>query len=88
MPAMFLINDHDYLLFALSLHRDFVGKYYPVIKSSNPHLPVLIRECSGVSPRIWARLDHGRESSLEAGDKSPDNIWKELLALVQPEKGT
>lgn len=79
MSQMFTVLLIDY-------DREFVNKFYPTIKSSNPQLPVLIRECSSVSPRIWARFEHGRESSLEARDKSPDDVWKELLALVQPAK--
>jgi NADH dehydrogenase (ubiquinone) 1 alpha subcomplex subunit 2 len=63
-----------------------VNKFYPTIKSSNPSLPILIRECSGVNPRIWLRFDHGRETSVEAQGKNPDDVWKELLSLAQPEK--
>lgn len=35
--------------------RDFIEKYYVSIKQQNPKFPILIRECSGVQPRLWAR---------------------------------
>lgn len=63
-----------------------MNKFYPLIKKSNPQLPILVRECSGVPPRIWARFEYGRESSLEASDKMPDEVYKELVDLVQPTK--
>lgn len=63
-----------------------MNRFYPVLKSSNPNLPILVRECSGVPPRIWARFEYGRESSLEASDKMPDQVFDELVKLVQPEK--
>ncbi|KAL5214130.1 hypothetical protein ABZP36_003282 [Zizania latifolia] len=41
--------------------REFVKKNYGHIKARNPSLPVLIRECSGVKPQLWARYDMGVE---------------------------
>lgn len=35
--------------------REFVNKHYVQIKQANPKTPILIRECSGVQPRLWAR---------------------------------
>ncbi len=35
--------------------REFVTKHYGAVKASNPRLPVLVRECSGITPRVWAR---------------------------------
>ncbi|XP_044332362.1 NADH dehydrogenase [ubiquinone] 1 alpha subcomplex subunit 2 isoform X2 [Aegilops tauschii subsp. strangulata] len=40
--------------------REFVKKNYGDIKTRNPTLPVLIRECSGVQPQLWARYDEER----------------------------
>uniref|UniRef100_A0A0L8IAK0 NADH dehydrogenase [ubiquinone] 1 alpha subcomplex subunit 2 n=1 Tax=Octopus bimaculoides TaxID=37653 RepID=A0A0L8IAK0_OCTBM len=44
--------------------RDFIEQHYVAIKQQNPHLPILIRECNGIQPKIFARFDYGRESSL------------------------
>ena len=35
--------------------REFVEKNYKELKTLNPKLPILIRECSGVEPQLWAR---------------------------------
>ena len=35
------------------------------LKLKNPALPILIRECSGVSPKIWARYSKNIEWRLE-----------------------
>ncbi|XP_006891284.1 PREDICTED: NADH dehydrogenase [ubiquinone] 1 alpha subcomplex subunit 2 [Elephantulus edwardii] len=35
--------------------RDFIEKKYVELKKANPDLPILIRECSDVQPKLWAR---------------------------------
>ncbi|CAN1333929.1 NADH dehydrogenase [ubiquinone] 1 alpha subcomplex subunit 2 [Linum perenne] len=35
--------------------RAFVEKNYKDLKKLNPKLPILIRECRGVEPQLWAR---------------------------------
>lgn len=35
--------------------REFVEQHYVALKQANPGFPILIRECSGVRPRLWAR---------------------------------
>jgi len=35
--------------------RAFVEKNYKELKALNPKLPILIRECHGVEPQLWAR---------------------------------
>ncbi|GKB14498.1 NADH dehydrogenase [ubiquinone] 1 alpha subcomplex subunit 2-like protein [Tanacetum coccineum] len=35
--------------------RAFVEKNYKDLKKANPKLPILIRECSGTEPQLWAR---------------------------------
>lgn len=45
-----LLHNHWILNF-----RDFINKHYVQIKQGNPKTPILIRECSGVQPRLWAR---------------------------------
>ncbi|KAL3223647.1 hypothetical protein MRX96_027234 [Rhipicephalus microplus] len=42
--------------------REFVMKHYRSVKNSNPNLPILIRECSGVQPKVYARYEFGKES--------------------------
>uniref|UniRef100_A0A9L0S517 NADH dehydrogenase [ubiquinone] 1 alpha subcomplex subunit 2 n=4 Tax=Equus TaxID=9789 RepID=A0A9L0S517_HORSE len=51
--------------------RDFIEKRYVELKKANPDLPILIRECSDVQPKLWARYVTGcfvsRVTSVEAG---------------------
>ena len=35
--------------------RDFLEKYYIGIKKENPQIPILVRECSGIQPKMYAR---------------------------------
>ncbi|CAL9132045.1 unnamed protein product, partial [Musa textilis] len=34
---------------------EFIYKNYKDLKTLNPKLPILIRECRGVEPQLWAR---------------------------------
>lgn len=36
--------------------RAFIEKHYVNIKKCNPAFPILIRECAGVKPALWARF--------------------------------
>lgn len=38
-----------------SFPRDFIEQHYVTLKKANPDFPILIRECSGVQPKLWAR---------------------------------
>ena len=35
------------------------------MKRNNPETPILIREASGIAPRVWARYEWGREVVAE-----------------------
>ena len=48
---------HLYNYFFFFWNRDFLGKYYVGLKKENPKFPFLVRECSGIQPKIYAR--HG-----------------------------
>ncbi|XP_070712153.1 NADH dehydrogenase [ubiquinone] 1 alpha subcomplex subunit 2 [Pempheris klunzingeri] len=63
--------------------RDFVEQHYVSLKKSNPDFPILIRECSGVPARIWARHDFGKESSVSVDNMSADQVAASLQTLVQ-----
>ncbi len=58
--------------------REFVEKHYVPIKKSNPQFPILIRECSGIQPKLWARYGYGREESFDIANKS----GKEILDVI------
>ena len=62
--------------------RNFVEQYYVTIKRNNPDLPILVRECSGVQPKLIARFDHGVEENVNLSDKNADEVVASLEALV------
>lgn len=54
--------------------RQFIGKNYSGIKKNNPDLPILIRECTGVEPKIWFRFEFGKEVSVPLTGMNSDQI--------------
>ncbi|XP_035680709.1 NADH dehydrogenase [ubiquinone] 1 alpha subcomplex subunit 2-like [Branchiostoma floridae] len=63
--------------------RDFVENHYVDLKKSNPQFPFLIRECSGVEPKVWARYEFGRERNLPLSNMSSDQVAKALQMLAE-----
>ncbi|KAM4726671.1 NADH dehydrogenase [ubiquinone] 1 alpha subcomplex subunit 2 [Anableps anableps] len=63
--------------------RDFVEQHYVTLKKANPDFPILIRECSGVQARLWARYDFGKERSVSVENISADQVAAALHTLAQ-----
>jgi NADH dehydrogenase (ubiquinone) 1 alpha subcomplex subunit 2 len=63
--------------------RNFIGKHYVQLKKENPSTPVLVRECSGVQPKLWARYDFGRETSLPLSDYNDEQVLKAVEKLAK-----
>ncbi|XP_049800820.1 NADH dehydrogenase [ubiquinone] 1 alpha subcomplex subunit 2 [Schistocerca nitens] len=63
--------------------RDFVENYYVGLKNSNPKFPILIRECSGVQPRLYARYEFGKESCVSLTNLKAEDIIKQIEQLAQ-----
>ncbi|XP_038906356.1 NADH dehydrogenase [ubiquinone] 1 alpha subcomplex subunit 2 [Benincasa hispida] len=63
--------------------RGFVEKNYKDLKTLNPKFPILIRECSGVEPQLWARYDMGVERVARLEGLSEAQISKALEDLVK-----
>lgn len=42
-------------LISYDIYRQFIDKYYVQLKKANPQFPILVRECSGVEPKVFAR---------------------------------
>ncbi|VDP08751.1 unnamed protein product [Soboliphyme baturini] len=59
--------------------REFISKYYVDIKKNNPDLPILVRECDGISPKIWARFEYGKEKSMSVADVNSEQIFDMVL---------
>ncbi|XP_008187106.1 NADH dehydrogenase [ubiquinone] 1 alpha subcomplex subunit 2 [Acyrthosiphon pisum] len=63
--------------------RQFIEKYYIPMKKANPKFPILVRECSGVEPKVFARFEFGQERSEQLSDQSADNVLKKIEGLVK-----
>lgn len=50
-------------LCADAMIRSFLKRAYPTMKKNNPNTPILIREATGTSPKVWARYGYGKEKS-------------------------
>ncbi|PSS17719.1 NADH dehydrogenase [ubiquinone] 1 alpha subcomplex subunit like [Actinidia chinensis var. chinensis] len=68
---------------ASSSARSFVQKNYKDLKTLNPKLPILIRECSGTEPQMWARYDMGVERGIRLEGMTEPQILKALEDLVK-----
>ncbi|XP_026881903.1 NADH dehydrogenase [ubiquinone] 1 alpha subcomplex subunit 2 [Electrophorus electricus] len=62
--------------------RDFVEKQYVTLKKANPEFPILIRECSGVQPKLWARYAFGKEQSVALDNMSAEQVARALEKLA------
>ncbi|KAL9108032.1 MAG: hypothetical protein Q9227_007138 [Pyrenula ochraceoflavens] len=40
--------------------RNFLKRAYPIMKRSNPQTPIMIREATGIEPKVWARYEDGQ----------------------------
>ncbi|XP_017770896.1 PREDICTED: NADH dehydrogenase [ubiquinone] 1 alpha subcomplex subunit 2 [Nicrophorus vespilloides] len=63
--------------------RSFIEKYYVDLKSANPKFPILIRECSGVQPRLWARYEMGKENSVSLSNLKPEDVLKQVETIAR-----
>ncbi|MBA0873875.1 hypothetical protein Goshw_008575, partial [Gossypium schwendimanii] len=63
--------------------RSFVEKNYKDLKTLNPKLPILIRECRGIEPQMWARYDMGVEKGIRLEGLSEPQILKALEDLAK-----
>ncbi|KAH8378123.1 hypothetical protein KR093_009412 [Drosophila rubida] len=61
--------------------RKYVERFYPNLKKSNPNLPILVRECAGVKPKLWARYENGKEVSMSLANQAAPDIQKQLEAV-------
>ncbi|KOB76228.1 NADH-ubiquinone oxidoreductase B8 subunit [Operophtera brumata] len=63
--------------------REFIKNNYVNIKKENPSFPILIRECSGVMPCVWARYERGVECHKDLCDLSADQVMGTITELAQ-----
>ncbi|NXG42914.1 NDUA2 dehydrogenase, partial [Psilopogon haemacephalus] len=63
--------------------REFIEQHYVTLKKANPDFPILIRECSGVQPKLWARYEFGKEKSVSLHNLTVDEVAKALENVVK-----
>ncbi|XP_068144191.1 NADH dehydrogenase [ubiquinone] 1 alpha subcomplex subunit 2 [Drosophila tropicalis] len=61
--------------------REYVQKFYPNLKKDNPNLAILVRECNGVQPRLYARYAKGKEISISLTNQAAPDIHKQVEAV-------
>jgi len=65
--------------------RSFLKRAYPTMKKNNPNTPILIREATGTSPKVWARYGYGKEKSETLEGLSDKEIEDKVTGLVKSE---
>merc|ERR1711893_252664 len=65
--------------------RDFVENHYVPIKQNNPKFPILIRECSGVQPKLYARYEFGKETSVGLSNLESAQVLEAVESLAKPQ---
>lgn len=59
----------------------FVETFYVPLKQKNPQSPILVRECSGVLPKLYARYGFGVEKSATLTDLSKEQVFEKMRQL-------
>merc|ERR1711912_210383 len=62
--------------------RDFIETEYVPLKKNNPRFPILIRECSGVQPKVYARYEFGKETSASLVDLDSKKVLDTITKLA------
>lgn len=63
--------------------REFIENHYVPLKKANPTFPILVRECSGIYPKIYARYGLGKESSAPLANLTSQDVMKTLKTLAE-----
>ncbi|XP_027630637.1 NADH dehydrogenase [ubiquinone] 1 alpha subcomplex subunit 2 isoform X3 [Tupaia chinensis] len=78
MPALARQPGREHARRSFRPRRDFIEKRYVELKKANPDLPILIRECSDVQPKLWARYAFGQEKNITLNNLSADQVTRAL----------
>ena len=54
--------------------RDILEKYIN-IKKDNPRFPFLVRECSGIEPKLYAQYGFGKKANVTLADKNCEDVF-------------
>ncbi|XP_014486755.1 PREDICTED: NADH dehydrogenase [ubiquinone] 1 alpha subcomplex subunit 2 [Dinoponera quadriceps] len=62
--------------------RDFIEQQYVSLKKNNPTFPVLIRECSSIEPKLYARYEYGVERCVTLSNLRSEDVFGRILELA------
>ncbi|KAI6224225.1 Complex I-B8 [Aphelenchoides fujianensis] len=63
--------------------REFIQQDYVPLKKANRDFPILIREASGINPKIWARYEYGVEKSLPLENTTREQVAQLVADLAK-----
>ncbi|KAG3261389.1 NADH dehydrogenase [ubiquinone] 1 alpha subcomplex subunit 2 [Ictidomys tridecemlineatus] len=58
--------------------RDLIEKRFVELKKANPDLPILIRECSDVQPKLWARYPFLQDKNVSLNTFNAHQVTRTL----------
>ncbi|CAH8538302.1 unnamed protein product [Schistosoma intercalatum] len=61
--------------------RDFISRHYLSLKTANPHVKFMIRESEGITPKVFARYEMGKEDCISVANNTADDIISKLKTL-------
>jgi len=61
--------------------REFISSQYAALAAANKSVPILVRECSGVSAKITGRYGFGREVTVSVDALSAKEVGAKLASL-------
>lgn len=62
--------------------RQFIENNYTQVKQNNQGFPILIRECSNIEPKVYARFAYGVERSASLANQPAGEVEKTISSLV------
>ncbi|XP_011871854.1 PREDICTED: NADH dehydrogenase [ubiquinone] 1 alpha subcomplex subunit 2 [Vollenhovia emeryi] len=62
--------------------RDFIEQQYVPLKKNNPRFPILIRECSAIEPKLYARYEYGVERCVPLSNLKSEDIAGRIQELA------
>jgi NADH dehydrogenase (ubiquinone) 1 alpha subcomplex subunit 2 len=63
--------------------RQFILNNYEDIKSKNPALPFIVRECENAQPNVMARYEYGVERRIYLHNLEEKDVSKVVAELVE-----
>ncbi|CAH8529365.1 unnamed protein product [Heterobilharzia americana] len=61
--------------------RDYILRHYASLKSANPHVKFMVRESEGITPKVFARYEMGKEACISIANNGADEIAEKLKFL-------